>query len=123
VLAQENALFVDAVLTVPRGVLFAMSAANLAFDRALAGPLMYLYLGGVEDGAAPQGWCPDLWAGWCAKVRAARGRRAGLPTRANDGRQGCRTGEPLSAVALTHALGPRRPLLRPRSSVTFSGWA
>jgi hypothetical protein len=52
-------------VTVPRGVLFGMSAANVAFDRALIGPLLYL---GTDDAAAPAGWCPDIWAGWCIKV-------------------------------------------------------
>jgi reversibly glycosylated polypeptide/UDP-arabinopyranose mutase len=41
---ERNSRFVDAVMTVPKGVLFPMSNLNLAFDREAIGPAMYFGL-------------------------------------------------------------------------------
>ncbi|KAG0598457.1 hypothetical protein M758_12G075300 [Ceratodon purpureus] len=55
--------YVDAVLTVPKFVLYTSSGINLAFDRHLVGPLMFEppQLGSA-NGAG------ELWAGLCAKT-------------------------------------------------------
>ena len=89
---------VDAVLTVPRGAHFPLSAANLAFDRALLGPAMYLGPDappppcggdggtaagdGSGGGGSGYGGALDVWAGLCAKAvcdHLGLGAKTGLP--------------------------------------------
>jgi len=40
---------------------------NLAFDRALMGPTLYM---GLQGEGQPIGRYHDVWAGWCSKVGA-----------------------------------------------------
>jgi reversibly glycosylated polypeptide/UDP-arabinopyranose mutase len=68
---ERNTRYVDAVMTVPKGVLYPMCGMNLAFDRALIGPAMYF---GLQGEGQPIGRYDDMWAGWCSKVGAG-GRR------------------------------------------------
>mmetsp|Transcript_43933 Transcript_43933/g.111125 ORF Transcript_43933/g.111125 Transcript_43933/m.111125 type:complete len:349 (+) Transcript_43933:165-1211(+) len=76
---ERNDRYVDAVLTVPKGTLFPMSARNLAFDRQLIGAAMFF---GLDDGEGAPALYPDIWAGWCAKVicdHLGIGIKSGLP--------------------------------------------
>jgi reversibly glycosylated polypeptide/UDP-arabinopyranose mutase len=58
--SSSAARYVDAVLTVPKFVLYTASGINLAFDRHLVGPLMF---------EPPElGFGGELWAGLCAKT-------------------------------------------------------
>lgn len=57
--------YVDAVMTLPKGILFPMCGMNLAFDRTLIGPAMYF---GLMGDGQPIGRYDDMWAGWCVKV-------------------------------------------------------
>ncbi|XP_070667645.1 probable UDP-arabinopyranose mutase 1 [Malus domestica] len=73
------ALYVDAVMTIPRGTLFPMCGMNLAFNRELIGPAMYF---GLMGDGQPLGRYDDMWAGWCAKVicdHLGLGVKTGLP--------------------------------------------
>ncbi|CAN1838772.1 Probable UDP-arabinopyranose mutase 2 [Linum perenne] len=77
--AISHGLYVDAVLTIPKGTLFPMCGMNLAFDRELVGPA--LYFGLMGDGQ-PIGRYDDMWAGWCVKVicdHMGWGIKTGLP--------------------------------------------
>lgn len=60
----------DAVLTIPKEVLFPMCGMNLAFNRELIGPAMYF---GLMGDGQPIGRYDDMWAGWCAKVICSLG--------------------------------------------------
>ncbi|KAK6154982.1 hypothetical protein DH2020_009230 [Rehmannia glutinosa] len=74
-----NTLYVDAVLTIPKGTLFPMCGMNLAFDRDLIGPAMYF---GLMGDGQPIGRYDDMWAGWCIKVicdHLGLGVKTGLP--------------------------------------------
>ncbi|KAM3292146.1 hypothetical protein ACQJBY_036200 [Aegilops geniculata] len=74
-----NTLYVDAVLTIPKGTLFPMCGMNLAFDRQLIGPAMYF---GLMGDGQPIGRYDDMWAGWCVKVicdHLSLGVKTGLP--------------------------------------------
>ncbi|KAL0708335.1 hypothetical protein Bca4012_074761 [Brassica carinata] len=62
---QLPILYVDAVMTIPKGTLFPMCGMNLAFDRELIGPAMYF---GLMGDGQPIGRYDDMWAGWCVKV-------------------------------------------------------
>ncbi|KAF2549648.1 hypothetical protein F2Q70_00023757 [Brassica cretica] len=76
---QLPILYVDAVMTIPKGTLFPMCGMNLAFDRELIGPAMYFGLMG--DGQLI-GRYDDMWAGWCVKVicdHMGWGVKTGLP--------------------------------------------
>ncbi|CAN6888007.1 unnamed protein product [Brassica oleracea] len=76
---QLPILYVDAVMTIPKGTLFPMCGMNLAFDRELIGPAMYIGLMG--DGQLI-GRYDDMWAGWCVKVicdHMGWGVKTGLP--------------------------------------------
>ena len=61
----RNTKIVDAVVSIPRGVLYPMSAMNLAFNRELIGITMYHGLMGEKW---PLSKYDDLFAGWCSKV-------------------------------------------------------
>ncbi|PQP91669.1 UDP-arabinopyranose mutase 3-like [Prunus yedoensis var. nudiflora] len=72
-------VFVDAVLTIPKGTLFPMCDMNLAFNRELIGPAMYF---GLMGDGQPIGRYGDMWAGWCMKVicdHLGYGVKTGLP--------------------------------------------
>ena len=74
---SEGMRYVDAVLTIPKNVLFTASGVNLAFDRHLVGPLMFEppQLGSA-NGAG------ELWAGLCCKTICdyySWGVKTGLP--------------------------------------------
>ena len=56
-----------------QGVLYPMSAFNLAFNREAIGPAMYFPP--VADGQ-PIGFHDDMWAGWCSKVGVRERRRS-----------------------------------------------
>jgi len=76
---ERNSRYVDAVLTVPKGSLFPMSARNVAFDRQLIGAAMFF---GAEPREGPACVYPDMWAGWCVKVicdHLGMGVKSGLP--------------------------------------------
>ncbi|WZZ62814.1 hypothetical protein YC2023_062921 [Brassica napus] len=62
---QLPILYVDAVMTIPKGTLFPMCGMNLAYDRELIGPAMYF---GLMGDGQPIGRYDDMWAGWCVKV-------------------------------------------------------
>ncbi|KAI8019273.1 putative UDP-arabinopyranose mutase 1 [Camellia lanceoleosa] len=75
----KNLLFVDAVMTIPKGTLFPMCGMNLGFDRDLIGPAMYF---GLMGDGQPIGRYDDMWAGWCVKVicdHLGLGVKTGLP--------------------------------------------
>ncbi|KAL4303389.1 hypothetical protein GQ457_10G028560 [Hibiscus cannabinus] len=77
--AVSHGLYVDAVMTVPKGTLFPMCGMNLAFDRELIGPAMYF---GLMGDGHPIGRYDDMWAGWCMKVicdHLGLGVKTGLP--------------------------------------------
>ncbi|KAF3612205.1 hypothetical protein DY000_02051131 [Brassica cretica] len=72
-------MYVDAVMTIPKGTLFPMCGMNLAFDRELIGPAMYF---GLMGDGQPIGRYDDMWAGWCVKVicdHMGWGVKTGLP--------------------------------------------
>jgi reversibly glycosylated polypeptide/UDP-arabinopyranose mutase len=72
---ERNTMYVDAVLTIPKGTLFPMCGMNLAFNRDLIG---WQCMG---DGQ-PIGRYDDMWAGWCVKVicdHLGLGVKTGLP--------------------------------------------
>ncbi|KAK1273368.1 Alpha-1,4-glucan-protein synthase [UDP-forming] [Acorus gramineus] len=76
---QATTLYVDAVMTVPKGALFPMCGMNLAFDRELIGPAMYY---GLMGEGQPIGRYDDMWPGWCIKVicdHLGWGVKTGLP--------------------------------------------
>lgn len=62
---ERNTRYVDAVMTIPKGVLYPMCGMNLAFDRHVIGPAMYF---GLQGEGQPIGRYDDMWAGWCSKV-------------------------------------------------------
>jgi reversibly glycosylated polypeptide/UDP-arabinopyranose mutase len=73
---ERNTRYVDAALTVPKGVLYPMSSINLAFDREAIGASMYSCLSILEQPAV------EMWSGWCAKVisdHLGHGHKTGLP--------------------------------------------
>ncbi|KAJ7525911.1 hypothetical protein O6H91_09G111100 [Diphasiastrum complanatum] len=63
---KRNLTEVDAVVTIPRGSLFPMSAINLAFDRRIVGPAMFYGLLRLASGRSES--FDDIWAGLCCKV-------------------------------------------------------
>nr|GEY08459.1 alpha-1,4-glucan-protein synthase [UDP-forming] 2 [Tanacetum cinerariifolium] len=70
---------VDAVMTIPKGVLFPMCGMNLSFDRTLIGLTMYF---GLMGDGQPVGLYDDMWVGWCVKVicdHLGLGIKTGLP--------------------------------------------
>ncbi|KAG1663228.1 hypothetical protein FOA52_004429 [Chlamydomonas sp. UWO 241] len=72
----KNTRYVDAALTVPKGVMYPMSMVNVAFDRALIGPAMF---DGLHADDRP---VDDLLTGLCAKVVADHlglGHKTGCP--------------------------------------------
>eukprot|EP01023_Acetabularia_acetabulum_P015743 TRINITY_DN17709_c0_g1_i1.p1 TRINITY_DN17709_c0_g1~~TRINITY_DN17709_c0_g1_i1.p1 ORF type:complete len:351 (-),score=64.55 TRINITY_DN17709_c0_g1_i1:3221-4273(-) len=76
---ERNQHFVDAVMTVPKGVLYPMCGMNLAFNRELIGAAMYF---GLMGDGQPIGRYDDMWAGWCSKVicdHLSLGIKTGLP--------------------------------------------
>ncbi|KAL2896111.1 putative UDP-arabinopyranose mutase 2 [Bienertia sinuspersici] len=76
---ESQLLYVDMVLTIPKGTLFPMCGMNLAFDRELIGPAMYF---GLMGDGQPIGRYDDMWAGWCTKVicdHLGLGVKTGLP--------------------------------------------
>ncbi|XP_010442289.1 PREDICTED: probable UDP-arabinopyranose mutase 4 isoform X1 [Camelina sativa] len=71
--------YVDAVMTIPKGVLYPMCGMNLAFNRELIGPAMYF---GLMGEGQPISRYDDMWAGWAAKVvcdHLGFGVKTGLP--------------------------------------------
>eukprot|EP00877_Chromochloris_zofingiensis_P001520 jgi/Chrzof1/11369/Cz05g34090.t1 len=76
---ERNTRYVDAVMTIPKGVLYPMCGMNLAFDRHVIGPAMYF---GLQGEGQPIGRYDDMWAGWCSKVicdHLGLGVKTGLP--------------------------------------------
>eukprot|EP01025_Chloroclados_australasicus_P043139 TRINITY_DN4598_c0_g1_i1.p1 TRINITY_DN4598_c0_g1~~TRINITY_DN4598_c0_g1_i1.p1 ORF type:complete len:391 (-),score=36.74 TRINITY_DN4598_c0_g1_i1:361-1416(-) len=76
---ERNTRFVDAVMTVPKGVLYPMCGMNLGFNRELIGAAMYF---GLMGEGQPIGRYDDMWAGWCSKVicdHLQLGVKTGLP--------------------------------------------
>ncbi|KAJ9693666.1 hypothetical protein PVL29_009563 [Vitis rotundifolia] len=61
---EHNTKHVDAIMTIPKGILFPMCGMNLGFDRELIG--LSRYFGLMGDGPLI-GRCNDMWARWCAK--------------------------------------------------------
>lgn len=75
VMSDSSSRYVDAVLTIPKNVLYTASATNLAFDRHRVGPLMFQ----PPQMGADAG---ELWAGLCCKTICDSypwGVKAGLP--------------------------------------------
>mmetsp|Transcript_4069 Transcript_4069/g.8720 ORF Transcript_4069/g.8720 Transcript_4069/m.8720 type:complete len:587 (+) Transcript_4069:66-1826(+) len=64
---EKNERYVDATLTVPKGVLYPLCSMNVAFDRELIGPAFMQGLMGVGQ---PWGRYDDMWAGWASKTVA-----------------------------------------------------
>ncbi|KAL1218811.1 putative UDP-arabinopyranose mutase 4 [Cardamine amara subsp. amara] len=76
---ERNTRYVDAVMTIPKGVLYPMCGMNLAFNRELIGPAMYFSLMGEGQ---PISRYDDMWAGWATKVvcdHLGFGVKTGLP--------------------------------------------
>ncbi|CAF1701981.1 unnamed protein product [Brassica oleracea var. botrytis] len=76
---ERNIRYVDAVMTIPKGVLYPMCGMNLAFNRELIGPAMYF---GLMGEGQPISRYDDMWAGWAAKVvcdHLGFGVKTGLP--------------------------------------------
>ncbi|EFH39245.1 hypothetical protein ARALYDRAFT_333145 [Arabidopsis lyrata subsp. lyrata] len=76
---ERNTRYVDAVMTIPKGVLYPMCGMNLAFNRELVGPAMYF---GLMGEGQPISRYDDMWAGWAAKVvcdQLGFGVKTGLP--------------------------------------------
>ncbi|CAE6233207.1 unnamed protein product [Arabidopsis arenosa] len=76
---ERNTRYVDAVMTIPKGVLYPMCGMNLAFNRELVGPAMYF---GLMGEGQPISRYDDMWAGWAAKVvcdHLGFGVKTGLP--------------------------------------------
>ncbi|KAL3748646.1 hypothetical protein ACJRO7_009821 [Eucalyptus globulus] len=61
---ERNSRYVDAVMTIPKGILFPTCGMNLAFNRELIGPAMYF---GLMGDGQPIGRYYNMWAGWCTK--------------------------------------------------------
>lgn len=95
-LSSSSSRYVDAVLTVPKNVLFTFSGINLAFDRHRVGPLMF---------QPPQiGDAGELWAGLCCKTICDYypwGIKTGLPyvSRNEKGELGQGEGDRLELIA------------------------
>ena len=67
--AERNTRYVDAVVTVPHGVLYPMCSMNVAFDRELIGPA---FMQGLMGDGQPWARYDDMFAGWASKVVADR---------------------------------------------------
>lgn len=80
---ELNTKYVDAVVTIPKNVLFSLSGINIAFDRSLVGPAMYMaQVGSVIGEQLRCNGIEDLWAGLCCKVicdHFSYGVKSGLP--------------------------------------------
>ncbi|PPS08943.1 hypothetical protein GOBAR_AA11715 [Gossypium barbadense] len=79
IMMLPHSLYVDAIMTIPKGTLFPMCGMNLAFNRELIGPAMYF---GLMGDGQPIGRYDDMWAGWCTKVicdHLGWGVKTGLP--------------------------------------------
>ena len=64
---EKNERYVDAAVTVPKGVLYPLCSMNVAFNRELIGPAFMQGLMGVGQ---PWGRYDDMWAGWASKTVA-----------------------------------------------------
>jgi len=62
---EKNTLNDRTVVTIPKGMLYSMSFRNVAFDREIAGVVMYPGL--VEPGDAMAAYS-EIICGWVAKV-------------------------------------------------------
>lgn len=76
---ERNTRYVDAVDTVPHGVLYPMCSMNVAFDRELIGPA---FMQGLMGDGQPWARYDDMFAGWASKVVADHigvGVKSGAP--------------------------------------------
>lgn len=64
---ERNTRYVEATLTIPRGILYPLCLMNLAFDRELIGPAIMQGLMGKNQ---PWGRYDDMFSGWTSKVVA-----------------------------------------------------
>ncbi|GAB4835431.1 Probable UDP-arabinopyranose mutase 5 [Ancistrocladus abbreviatus] len=79
---QRNSRYVDAVITVPTGVMMPLSGINIGFNRELLGPILFPGLKLVEEGKFRWETVEDMWCGMCAKVACDHlgyGVKSGLP--------------------------------------------
>jgi reversibly glycosylated polypeptide/UDP-arabinopyranose mutase len=64
---EKNERYVDAAITVPKGVLYPLCSMNVAFNRELIGPA---FMQGLMGKGQPWGRYDDMWAGWASKTVA-----------------------------------------------------
>ncbi|XP_031480302.1 probable UDP-arabinopyranose mutase 5 [Nymphaea colorata] len=58
----------DAVITVPKGTMFALSGVNVAFNRELIGPALFSGLVLAGEGKVRHKTMEDIWCGMCVKT-------------------------------------------------------
>ena len=78
-IAERNTKYVDAVVTVPHGVLYPMCSMNVAFDRELIGAA---FMQGLMGDGQPWARYDDMFAGWASKVvidHIGAGVKSGAP--------------------------------------------
>lgn len=76
---ERNERYVDAVQTVPKGVLYPLCSMNVAFNRSAIGPAFMQGLMGVGQ---PWARYDDMFSGWASKVVAdhiGMGSKSGAP--------------------------------------------
>lgn len=61
---DRNTKYIDATISVPYGVLYSMSSANLAFNRDLIGPA---FMQGLMGDGQPLANYEDIFSGWASK--------------------------------------------------------
>ncbi|GMH07653.1 hypothetical protein Nepgr_009493 [Nepenthes gracilis] len=79
---QRNSQYVDAVLTIPRGVMMPFSGINIGINRELLGPTLFPGLKLAGEGKFRWETVEDIWCGMCAKVvcdHLGYGVKSGLP--------------------------------------------
>lgn len=79
---ERNRRYVDAVLTVPVGVMMPVSGINLGFNREVVGPAMFPGLRLSGEGKRRWETMEDIWCGMCAKLvcdHLGLGVKSGLP--------------------------------------------
>ncbi|XP_077229265.1 alpha-1,4-glucan-protein synthase family protein [Tasmannia lanceolata] len=79
---NRNSRYVDAVLTVPVGVMMPLSGINVGFKREVVGPVMFPGFRLSGEGKKRCETLEDIWSGMCAKVvcdHLGLGVKSGLP--------------------------------------------
>ncbi|CAN6447527.1 unnamed protein product [Victoria cruziana] len=65
---KHNERIVDAVITIPKGTMFALSGVNVALNRELIGPVLFSGLILAGEGKVRHNTIEDIWCGMCIKT-------------------------------------------------------